>query len=211
MKAIQWHGDSRKVIASFPEDVRKPVGIALHIAQTGGKAPYAKPLKGYSAAGVFEIVADDMGNAYRAVYAVKIGDVIHVLHAFQKKLPEEIEEGHSDAQVGTRRHRHETEKGIRQMSNVFRELGLKNPEELTLKAALLREIYDTVERRKLTQKAAGEIMGLPQSKVSNLMRGRVDGFSAEKLFACLNALGRDIEIKIKKPIRKSRGELSVAA
>jgi predicted XRE-type DNA-binding protein len=68
-----------------------------------------------------------------------------------------------------------------------------------------------VERRKLTQKAAGEIMGLPQSKVSNLMRGRVDGFSAEKLFACLNALGRDIEIKIKKPIRKSRGELSVAA
>jgi len=97
------------------------------------------------------------------------------------------------------------------MSNVFKDLGLKNPEELSLKAALLREIYDTVERRKLTQKAAGEIMSLPQSKVSNLMRGHVDGFSAEKLFACLNALGRDIEIKIKKPIRKSRGALSIAA
>jgi len=90
MKVIQWHGDSKKVIGRFPEDVRKPIGIALHIAQMGGKAPYAKPLKGYNAVGVFEIVADDTGNAYRAVYAVKIGDVLHVLHAFQKKAKKGI-------------------------------------------------------------------------------------------------------------------------
>lgn len=35
--------------------------------------------------GVFEVVSDHATNAYRAVYAVKIGEFIYLLHAFQKK------------------------------------------------------------------------------------------------------------------------------
>jgi phage-related protein len=60
-------------------------GGALWEAQTGGKAPWAKPLKGFGGAGVVEIVADHDGDTYRAVYTVRFADVVYVLHAFQKK------------------------------------------------------------------------------------------------------------------------------
>jgi phage-related protein len=61
------------------------MGFALREAQTGGKHPDAKPLKGYRGAGVLEIVDDFDGDTYRAVYTVKLEGVIYGLHAFQKK------------------------------------------------------------------------------------------------------------------------------
>ncbi len=82
----------------FPKGVRQVVGQALFDAQTGGKHPGAKPLKGFGGAGVLEVVEDDNGNTYRAVYTVKFAGAVYVLHAFQKKSkkgsktpPEEIE------------------------------------------------------------------------------------------------------------------------
>lgn len=62
------------------------MGYALWLAQNGGKAPSAKPLKGVVAgAGVLEIVEQHDGNAYRAVYTVRFEGAVYVLHAFQKK------------------------------------------------------------------------------------------------------------------------------
>ena len=60
-------------------------GFALHEAQLGRKHPDAKPLKGFGGAGVLEIMARSDGDAFRAVYTVKLADRIYVLHAFQKK------------------------------------------------------------------------------------------------------------------------------
>ena len=64
---------------------RKAFGQALYDAQTGGKHPNAKPLKGFKGAGVLEVVEDDDGSTYRAVYTVRFAEAVHVLHAFQKK------------------------------------------------------------------------------------------------------------------------------
>jgi phage-related protein len=61
------------------------MGQALYDAQTGGKHPDAKPLKGFGSAGVLEIVESFEGAAYRAVYTVKFAGAVYVLHAFQKK------------------------------------------------------------------------------------------------------------------------------
>jgi phage-related protein len=47
--------------------------------------PAAKPLKGFGGASVFEIVASNRGNAWRAVYTVRFQDTVYVLHVFQKK------------------------------------------------------------------------------------------------------------------------------
>lgn len=52
---------------------------------TGGKHTQAKPLKGFGGAGVLEVVEDYIGDTYRAVYTVKFGEAVYVLHAFQKK------------------------------------------------------------------------------------------------------------------------------
>jgi phage-related protein len=61
------------------------MGFALYLAETGGKHPDAKPLKGFGGAGVLEIVVDHEGATYRAVYTVKFRGTVYALHAFQKK------------------------------------------------------------------------------------------------------------------------------
>ena len=84
-KPVFWMASSRKDLKKFPNGVRQTVGLALFDAQTGGKHPDAKPLRGFQGAGVLEVVEDDNGSAFRAVYTVKFAGVVYVLHAFQKK------------------------------------------------------------------------------------------------------------------------------
>ncbi|MDE0468025.1 MAG: type II toxin-antitoxin system RelE/ParE family toxin [Candidatus Poribacteria bacterium] len=84
IKDVKWIGNSHEMLRSFPKAARQIVGDALRIAQIGGKHRNAKPLIGVGS-GVFEIVARYDRNTYRAVYTVKIGENIYVLHVFQKK------------------------------------------------------------------------------------------------------------------------------
>ncbi len=70
---------------TFPQEVRGAIGYALFEAQRGNKHPSAKPLYGYSGAGVMEVVEDHDGDTYRAVYTVRLAGRVYVLHAFQKK------------------------------------------------------------------------------------------------------------------------------
>jgi phage-related protein len=84
-KPVRWVGSSKEDLSGFPEDVRRRVGGALWEAQIGGKAPYARPLKGFGDAGVLEVVDDFDGDTFRAVYTVRFAKAVYVLHAFQKK------------------------------------------------------------------------------------------------------------------------------
>ena len=83
-RKVRWVGDSREQLQKFPSQVRKDIGHALYLVQTGQTPPSSKPMRGLES-GVFEIVDDYDTNAYRAVYTVKIGRSLYVLHAFQKK------------------------------------------------------------------------------------------------------------------------------
>lgn len=87
--------------------------------------------------------------------------------------------------------------------NVFADLGFPDAEELKAKADLVIQIIRIIEERSLKQVEAAEIMGIDQPKVSQLVRGKLDGFSMERLYRFLNALGMDIEIVV-KPMPKSR-------
>jgi phage-related protein len=84
-KVVRWVGGSRDDLSSFPPEVRRRMGGALWEAQTGGKALYVKPLRGFGGSGVLEIVDDFDGDTYRAVYTVRFAMAVYVLHAFQKK------------------------------------------------------------------------------------------------------------------------------
>jgi predicted XRE-type DNA-binding protein len=81
--------------------------------------------------------------------------------------------------------------------NVFADLGLKNPEQLLAKAELVHRIRTLITERKLTQLRAAKLLGTDQPKISALMRGKLDGFSTDRLFRILNALGSDVEIVIR--------------
>jgi phage-related protein len=75
---------AKKDYLAFPADVQNEMGYALGLAQLGAKHPKAKPWKG-EGPGIFGIVEDHRGDAFRAVYTVRFAEVVYVLHAFQKK------------------------------------------------------------------------------------------------------------------------------
>ena len=85
--------------------------------------------------------------------------------------------------------------------NVFADLGLPDAEEMLVKARLAAKIGEIIKHRHLTQQQASEILGMPQSKISNMLRGNFRGISEAKMLECLNLLGRDIEIVVKKASR----------
>lgn len=89
MKVVEWIGASYDIWKAFPEDVQDVMGYALHLTQIGEKADHAKPLKGFKGASVLEIVDDYDGDTYRSIYTVQFVNVVHVLHAFQKKARRE--------------------------------------------------------------------------------------------------------------------------
>src|SRR5439155_27108513 len=84
-KPVKWVGSSRRDIRRLPKGVRLVFGQAIFDAQTGKKHPDAEPLKGFGGSGVLEVVADDRGSTYRAVYTVRFASLLYVLHVFQKK------------------------------------------------------------------------------------------------------------------------------
>ena len=81
--------------------------------------------------------------------------------------------------------------------NVFADLGLSNPDMALAKAELVQRIRNLIEERKLTQGKAAKLLGLDQPKVSALVRGRVEGYSIDRLFRFLNALGQRVEITVR--------------
>lgn len=98
-KPLEWIGSSRKDIRALPEDVRDVFGFALFTAQMGAKHPDAKPLKGFGGGGVLEVVADESGSTYRAVYTVKLKSAVYVLHVFQKKSKKGIRTPKKDIDI----------------------------------------------------------------------------------------------------------------
>ena len=93
--------------------------------------------------------------------------------------------------------------------NVFADLGLADAEKLKIKSGLVIEIVRAVRELGLTQEEAGRRMGVPQPKVSALLRGDFTNLSERKLMDCLNRLGYDIEIKV-KPAAQPVGHLTLA-
>lgn len=93
--------------------------------------------------------------------------------------------------------------------NVFADLRIPNPEQYLAKAELAAQIFKIIERRGLTQAAAGKLLGINQPKVSALLNGRLDGFSSDRLFRFLNALGCDVQIRVSRPHAQTPGQIQV--
>lgn len=85
--------------------------------------------------------------------------------------------------------------------NIFADLGMPNADEMLMKAELVRQINEIITERKLNQLQAAEVLGIDQPKVSALMRGKLTGFSTERLFRFLNALGCDVQIVVKPKLK----------
>ena len=154
----------------------------------------------------------------------------YVLHVFQKKAKHGIATSKRDLNLirtrleqaprlhaenegalpmGTTRRRIKVTEGS---GNIFADVGIARPEEYLAKAELARQIVGALDARRVTQAEAARILGVNQPKVSALRNGRLDGFSTERLFRFLNALGRDVRIVVSpKPRSRRRARLTVGA
>ena len=95
--------------------------------------------------------------------------------------------------------------------NVYKDIGVANPEAMLAKAQLVLRISSIIDARKLTQREAAEIIGMPQPKLSTVLRGQFHGVSETKLMTCLLRLGNDVQIVVKTTRKKTAmGSLSVA-
>jgi predicted XRE-type DNA-binding protein len=88
----------------------------------------------------------------------------------------------------------------RSSGNVFKDLGFANgeAENLRLRADLMRELEKVIRDSGLTQSEAAELLGIQQSRVSDLVRGKIDRFSIDTLVKLLAKTGRAVEIKVKR-------------
>jgi phage-related protein len=97
-RPISWIKAARRDFEEFPQGVQGEALNILTIAAEGGKSDKAKPFKGVEG-GVFEIVLRHRGDAFRVLYAVRIGADIWVIHAFQKKSKTGIKTSQRDVDV----------------------------------------------------------------------------------------------------------------
>lgn len=101
----------------------------------------------------------------------------------------------------------EIEKGS---ANVYADLGIPDAEEMLVKAQLATKIAEIIKQRRMTQVQAADLLGMPQPKLSNMLRGRFRGISESKMLECLTKLGRDVQIVIKTTSRSRKtGHVSV--
>ena len=95
-------------------------------------------------------------------------------------------------------------------TNIFADLGRKDAAEAMAKVQLAYRIHALIDDSGLNQTQAASLLGVDQPKVSNLMRGRLRGFSIDRLFRFLNLLGQDVEVRLREA-KQNRGSVRVFA
>jgi phage-related protein len=103
LKPVIWIGSSRHDLRRLPDAVQDEIGYALYFAQQGQRHLSAKVLKGFTGAGVLEIIENDAGGTYRAVYTVRFAGSVYVLHVFQKKSKKGIQTPRTEIELIRRR------------------------------------------------------------------------------------------------------------
>ena len=94
-RPLHWVGSAKKDLLAFPGEVVDDLGYALSVVQFGGNPPSAKAWKG-EGPGVFELVEEHRGDAFRAIYTVRFEKAVYVLHCFQKKSPSGVRTAKQD-------------------------------------------------------------------------------------------------------------------
>lgn len=84
-RPVLWVASSKRDLLDMPPDVINDFGFGLYQAQIGKLPDIGKPLSGFGGANIVELISDDKGSTFRAVYTVRFAEVLVVLHAFQKK------------------------------------------------------------------------------------------------------------------------------
>lgn len=95
-------------------------------------------------------------------------------------------------------------------TNVYADLGRADADEMLVKAQLATKISELIKHRRLTQAKAAALLGMPQPKVSAMLRGQFRGISEDRMLRCLVALDQQVKIVIEPARPGEIGSVSVA-
>jgi phage-related protein/predicted XRE-type DNA-binding protein len=223
-KELVWIASSRRNMRALPKKVRRIFGLALFAVRIGETPPIAKSLKGFGGSGVLELIENDQGGTYRAIYTVRYATAVYVLHVFQKKSkrgkatpPQDIElvasrlkrseEMHFSGDEGRPAMKRDHEKSS---GDVFADLGFRNPKQELLKPKLTIELYRLLNAPAITHHEAARLLGTTQPQVSALMRCKPASVSVGRLMEFLTILGRDVQVTVRPASRRRKaGDMSV--
>jgi len=88
--------------------------------------------------------------------------------------------------------------------NVLADIGSVYPQKTLARAQIMSRITEIIKQRRLTQKEASGLLGIPQSKISCLVNGKLSMFSPDHLLVLLNKLDRDVDIIIKPKTKEEK-------
>lgn len=88
--------------------------------------------------------------------------------------------------------------------NPIRDFGVRNPDQALAKSMLAMHIEDAIKAKGISQREAGELMGIDKAKVSAIIHGKLKGFTMERLLRCLNALDLNVEIIVTRKSTRAK-------
>lgn len=148
--------------------------------------------------GVRELRVKDRDNQFRTIYVIPKGDDIIVLHTFIKKsrttakadiniAKERLKDFKRNQETAFAMMKSKTTKG-----NVFKDLGFTDGEAIALamRVDLAVEIEKFIRQKNLTQTRASKYFGIPQPKISKILRGKIDEFSIDYLVKVVAKTGK---------------------
>jgi predicted XRE-type DNA-binding protein len=138
------------------------------------------------------------GDAFRVLYAVQIGAELWVIHAFEKKSKTGSRPRTRAAQTieGGAKMTDDDMELIHGSGNVFRDLGLPNPEVEQLKAILAAKIIGILDEQKLTVRRAHELTGFAAADFSRVRQAKLSRFTVDRLMSMLDKLDQDVEVTV---------------
>ena len=197
----------------MPGKVQELFAYAIFLAQSRKRHKEAKPLSWGVMVSVPSVVEDWHEGGYHAVYTVRFAMCVYVLRCVQKhgntgiaaphpdhglvRVQYAAAEAHAEG-VGSRT---EFEAGS---TNAYSDLGRPDADELLVKAQLATRIGEVIRERALTHAAAADLAGLPEPKLSGLLRGRFRDVTEGTMMQCLARLGQDVLIVV-GPARQEAG------
>ncbi len=220
LRPINWLNAARRDFEDFPPAARSKAADALsEIAE--GKAPeIAKPMTGLGS-GVWELAIRATGDAYRVVYALHPpawrSDMGH------PRISKESQTRDNNAEARDRRSADEAQaadgaaltptdddmKPIYGSGNVYRDLGIPNPEARQLKAILAAQVHKVLDDEGITTRKAQELTGIDQADFARVRKCNLGRFSVERLITMLEGLGQEVEVSVEvHPRRRSTAALS---
>ena len=196
MKSLEFVGSSLDDLREFPAEARRAAGFELGFVQRGLDPSDWKPMNQVGA-GVREIRVHVLGE-WRVLYVAKFPEAVYVLHAFQKKTQKTRREDRGGSCTVSHDWRPVMKKNTTKSSgNVFVDLGFDPAEAavLQMRTNLMSDLRLYIEKQKLSQAEAAKRLGIAQSRVSDLVRGKWDKFSLEMLITLEARLGRTVRVE----------------